>query len=48
MKSRINENDYEIIVDVLNQMNELGVTNSKNGDLLNSGKDERGAGEAIS
>ena len=29
MKSNINENDYEITVDMLNQMNELRVTDAR-------------------
>lgn len=35
MKSRINENDYEITVDMLNQMNDLRVTDGKIEDILN-------------
>lgn len=38
MKSNINENDYEITVDMLNQMNELRVTDGKIEDILNSEK----------
>lgn len=47
MKSRINENDYEITVDMLNQMNDLRVTDGKIEDILNSEKGGRVAGEAL-
>lgn len=47
MKSRINENDYEITVDMLNQMNDLRVTDGKIEDVLNSEKGGRVAGEAL-
>lgn len=47
MKSNINENDYEITVDMLNQMNDLRVTDSKIEDILNSEKGSRVAGEAL-
>ena len=47
MKSNINENDYEITVDMLNQMNELRVTDGKIEDILNSEKGSRVAGEAL-
>ncbi|MDD2288377.1 MAG: DUF262 domain-containing protein [Tepidanaerobacteraceae bacterium] len=47
MKSRINENDYEITVDMLNQMNDLRVTDGKIEDILNEEKGSRVAGEAL-
>lgn len=47
MKSRINENEYEITVDMLNQMNDLRVTDGKIEDILNSEKGGRVAGEAL-
>ncbi|SDZ11769.1 Uncharacterized conserved protein, contains ParB-like and HNH nuclease domains [Proteiniborus ethanoligenes] len=47
MKSRINENDYEITVDMLNQMNDLRVTEGKIEDILNEEKGSRVAGEAL-
>lgn len=47
MKGNINENDYEITVDMLNQMNELRVTDGKIEDILNSEKGSRVAGEAL-
>ncbi|TDT71508.1 uncharacterized protein with ParB-like and HNH nuclease domain [Hypnocyclicus thermotrophus] len=47
MKSRINENDYEITVDMLNQMNDLRVTDGKIEDILNTEKGSRVAGEAL-
>lgn len=47
MKSNINENDYEITVDMLNQMNDLRVTDGKIEDILNSEKGSRVAGEAL-
>lgn len=47
MKSNINENDYEITVDMLNQMNELRVTDGKIEDILNSEKGSRVVGEAL-
>lgn len=47
MKSNINENDYEITVEMLNQMNELRVTDGKIEDILNSEKGSRVAGEAL-
>ena len=47
MKSYINENDYEISVDTLDQMNDLRVTDSKIEDILNSEKGTRVAGEAL-
>lgn len=47
MKSRINENEYEITVDMLNQMNDLRVTEGKIEDILNAEKGSRVAGEAL-
>lgn len=47
MKSRINENDYEITVDMLNQMNDLRVTDGKIEDILNAEKGSRVASEAL-
>ena len=47
MKSRINENEYEITVDMLNQMNDLRITDGKIEDILNSEKGGRVAGEAL-
>ncbi|QUH27730.1 DUF262 domain-containing protein [Vallitalea guaymasensis] len=47
MKSRINENDYEITVDMLNQINDLRVTDGKIEDILNTEKGSRVAGEAL-
>lgn len=47
MKSRINENEYEITVDMLDQMNDLRVTDGKIEDILNAEKGGRVAGEAL-
>ena len=47
MKSNINNNDYEITVDMLNQMNELKVTDGKIEDIINTEKGSRVAGEAL-
>lgn len=47
MKSNINEFDYEITIEMLNQMNELRVTDSKIEDILNAEKGSRVAGEAL-
>lgn len=47
MKSRINENDYEITVDMLEQINDLRVTDGKIEDILNTEKGSRVAGEAL-
>lgn len=47
MKSNINEFDYEITTEMLDQMNELRVTDSKIEDILNSEKGSRIAGEAL-
>ena len=47
MKSNINSFDFEINVDMLNQINELRVTEGKIEDILNSEKGSRVAGEAL-
>lgn len=47
MKSNINEYDYEITVDMLDQMNDLRVTDSKIEDILNAEMGSRVAGEAL-
>jgi uncharacterized protein with ParB-like and HNH nuclease domain len=47
MKSYINENDREISVEMLNQINELRVTEAKIEDILNEEKGSRVAGEAL-
>ena len=47
MKSSINSNDQEITVDMLEQMNELKVTDGKIEDILNAEKGSRVAGEAL-
>lgn len=47
MKSYINDNDYEITIDMLEQINDLRVTDSKIDDILNSEKGSRVAGEAL-
>ncbi|GKU24070.1 hypothetical protein CFOLD11_08960 [Clostridium folliculivorans] len=47
MKSNINSNDQEITVDMLEQMNELRVTDGKIEDILNVEKGSRVAGEAL-
>ena len=47
MKSNINSNDGEITVDMLEQMNELRVTDGKIDDIINSEKGSRVAGEAL-
>lgn len=47
MKSNINEYDYEITIDMLDQMNDLRVTDSKIEDILNAEKGSRVAGEAL-
>lgn len=47
MKSNINEFDYEITLEMLDQMNDLRVTDSKIEDILNSEKGSRVAGEAL-
>lgn len=47
MKSSINSNDQEITIDMLEQMNDLRVTDGKIEDILNSEKGSRVAGEAL-
>ena len=47
MKSNINENDYEITIDMLEQMTDLRVTDGKIDDIINSVKGSRIAGEAL-
>lgn len=47
MKSSINSNDQEITVDMLEQMNDLRVTDGKIEDSLNAEKGSRVAGEAL-
>jgi len=47
MKSRINDNDYEITVEMLDSMTDLMVTDGKIEDILNTEKGSRVAGEAL-
>lgn len=47
MKSRINENEYEITFDMLDPMNDLRVTDGKIEDILNAEKGGRVVGEAL-
>lgn len=47
MKSNINSFDYEITVEMLDQMNDLRVTEGKIEDVLNSEKGSRVAGEVL-
>lgn len=47
MKSNINSYDYEISVDMLNQITDLRVTDGKIEDILNSEKGSRVAGDAL-
>lgn len=47
MKSNINSFDYEITIDMLNQINDLRVTDGKIEDVLNSEKGSRVAGEVL-
>lgn len=47
MKSNINDNEYEITVDMLDQMNDLRVTDAKIEDILNAEKGSRVVGEAL-
>jgi uncharacterized protein with ParB-like and HNH nuclease domain len=47
MKSNINSYDYEISIEMLDQMNELRVTDGKVDDIVNSEKGSRVAGEAL-
>lgn len=47
MRKYINENDYEITLDMLNQIMEFRVNDGKIDDILNSEKGSRIAGEAL-
>ena len=47
MKSNINSFDYEISIEMLDQMNELRVTDGKIDDIVNSEKGSRVAGEVL-
>lgn len=47
MKSNINSYDYEITIDMLNQITDLQVTDGKIEDVLNSEKGSRVAGDAL-
>jgi len=47
MKSNINNFDYEITIEMLDQMNDLRVTEGKIDDVLNSEKGSRVAGEVL-
>lgn len=47
MKSNINSYNYEITIDMLNQMNDLRVTEGKIEDVVNSEKGSRVAGEVL-
>ncbi|ANU26284.1 DUF262 domain-containing protein [Planococcus versutus] len=47
MKSNINSFDYEITIEMLNQINDLRVTEGKIEDVLNSEKGSRVAGEVL-
>ncbi len=47
MKSNINNNDYKITIEMLDQMNELRVTEAKIEDILNYEKGSRVAGEVL-
>lgn len=47
MKSRINDNNDEITIEMLDQLTELRVTDGKIEDILNSEKGSRVAGEAL-
>jgi hypothetical protein len=47
MKSNINENNFAITVDMLNQMTEFKVTEGKIDDIINSEKDSRIVNEAL-
>lgn len=47
MKSNMNSFDYEITIEMLDQMNELRVTDGKIEDVLNSEKSSRVAGEVL-
>lgn len=47
MKSHINDNNYEITVDMLDQITDLRVTDGKIDDIINSEKGSRVANEAL-
>ena len=47
MRSKINEYDYEITLEMLNNINELRVTEAKIEDILNAEKGSRVAGEVL-
>lgn len=47
MKNNINEYDYEITINMLNQMKEFNVTDSKIEDIINTEKGSRIAGEVL-
>ncbi|MEE1247708.1 MAG: DUF262 domain-containing protein [Lachnospiraceae bacterium] len=47
MKKLINENDTEISIEILNQLNDLRVSEAKIEDILNAEKGSRVAGEAL-
>jgi len=47
MKSNINSFDYEITIEMLDQMNELRITDGKIEDVLNAEKGSRVAGEVL-
>lgn len=47
MKSNINSFDYDITIEMLNQMNDLRVTEGKVEDIINSEKGSRVAGEVL-
>ena len=47
MKSNINDNEFEITIDMLDQMNELRVTDGKIEDIINAEKGSRVVGEAL-
>lgn len=47
MKSNINDNDFEITVDMLDQMSELRVSDGKIEDIINAEKGSRVASEAL-
>lgn len=47
VQNNINSNDQEITVDMLEQMNDLRVTDGKIEDILNVEKGSRVAGEAL-
>ena len=47
MKSNINENEYEITIDMLDRINDLRVTEAKIEDVINAEKGSRVAGEVL-